>query len=165
MKWKWFFFFLKSSPMGLSKHLTINFQHSLSAAKKKKKKGRWGVIFSNADDSEPNCHHYTTLEETALHIALPCASIIPTLGINEWVNGLQKSFNLCHCELRRSNGFCFSRRPDKAFPFSPSEKSNYRLISLNGSSEPIFQNIWWKHFWHPSHDSCVIVAWKSTSWE
>lgn len=35
--------------MGLSKHLTINFHHSLSAVKNEE---GGGVIFSNADDSE-----------------------------------------------------------------------------------------------------------------
>lgn len=107
------------------------------------------------ENGEACCHHYLTQAETALSIALPCASVILTLGINEWVIGLQKSFNLCHCELRRSNGFCFSNRPDKAFQFIQSEKSNYHLISLNGSSEPIFQNIWWEYFWHSLHDSLL----------
>lgn len=88
-----------------------------------------------AEHSEPHCNHYMTLlEEIALHIALPWASIILTLGINGWVNGLQKSFNLCQGELGISNGFCFSKCPDNAFPFRLSEKSNYHIISLNGSS-------------------------------
>lgn len=88
-----------------------------------------------AEDSEPYCNHYETwLKEIALHIALPWASIILTPGINGWVNGLQKYFNLCQGELRISNGFCFSKCPDRAFPFGLSEKSNYHIISLNGSS-------------------------------
>lgn len=33
----------------------------------------------------------------------------------------------------------FQNAPDKAFPFSQSEKSNYHLVSLNGSSEPTFR--------------------------
>lgn len=98
-----------------------------------------GVILVTAEDSDPYCHHYLTLKETALDIALPCASVILTQGINEWVNGLLKSFNLCHCELRKSNGFCFSKCPDKAFPFSQSEKSNYHLILLNGLLKPCFR--------------------------
>lgn len=79
----------------------------------------WVILVTAEDsDSDPYCHHYLTLEETALYIALACASVILTQRINEWVNGLLKSFNLCPCELRKSNGFCFSKCPDKAFPFS-----------------------------------------------
>lgn len=132
---------------------------------KKLNKQGLGVILVMAEDSDPYCYHYLTLEETALHIALTCASVILTQGINEWVNGLLKSFNLCHCELRKSNGFCFSKCPDKAFLFSQSEKSNYHLILLNGSSEAMFQNIWWECFWHSLHDSRFIVAWKYMPWE
>lgn len=127
---------------------------------KNKTKKRLQGILVIVENSESYCPHYLTEEETVLHIALPCASIILTLGINERVNGLLKSFNLCHCELRRSNGFCCSKCQDKAFLFSQSEESNYNLISLNGSSGPIFQNIWWEYFWHSLHDSHCMVAWK-----
>lgn len=59
----------------------------------------------------------------------------------------------------------FQKCPDKAFPFSLSEKSNYHIISLNGSSEPIFHNIWWDQFWHSLHDSGFIVARRHMRWQ
>lgn len=154
MKWKLIFFFF----FFFWNRIIYPCDYYLSCCSSGAKGGEI-ILQLMAEDSQPYCNHEMThLEEIALHIALPWASIILTPGINGWVNGLQKSFNLCQAELRISNGFCFSKCPDKAFPFSLSEKSNYHIISLNGSSEPIFHNIWWKQFWHSLHDSCFIVA-------
>lgn len=80
-----------------------------------------GVILQlMAADSQLYCNHgMTHLEEIALHIALPWASIILTPGINGWVNGLQKSFNLCQAELRISNGFGFSKMSRQGISVQP----------------------------------------------
>lgn len=98
-----------------------------------------GVILQlMAADSQLYCNHgMTHPEEIALHIALPWASVILTSAINGWVNGLQKSFNLCQAELRISNGFAFlemSRQGISVQPIWEIKLSYY-----------VFEWVFWTH--------------------
>lgn len=80
MKWKLIFL-----QQDYSTRVTIIFPCCLSGAKKKKsgRGGREIILQLMAEESEPYCNHKMThLEEIALHIALPWASIILTLSIN-----------------------------------------------------------------------------------
>lgn len=75
MEINFFFFFFGT---GLSTRVTIIFPAVHLVQK-------WGGVILQlmAEDSQPYCNHEMThLEEIALHIALPWASIILTPGIN-----------------------------------------------------------------------------------